>query len=331
MRAHAVAAALTLFACSTAFADHPLGGLGLGTAGPITTISAGTLPKGKFAAAYQIEHLAFKEFSDAQLDAFGAQGLEVHSLKSTTIQSLRLAWGVTDDLTVGVKLPYVNRKNLREVHVHEDGDPPELHVLGDSKGLGDVTLLGQYRFMKGGATEAAALLGIKAPTGKTDRTNALGETFEAEHLPGSGSWDGLLGAALTHRIGAASIDANLLYTIAGDGTQDTRLGDRLAYNLGLSYRIAGGAHDHAPGTAGHAHLSWDLILELNGERQEKVEVAGVRDPNSGGNVLYASPGLRLSGEGWSAFASWGKPIVKSLHGVQHDPDYRVVAGIAIGF
>lgn len=327
---HLATVALASLASAQALADHAMGGLGLGTAGPITTISASTLPKAKFAASYQVEHIAFKEFSDEQLGDFALQGIELHSLKSNTTHSLRLAYGATDDLTVGLKLPYVTRRNVREAHFHEDEGELELHRLGDSEGLGDLTALGQYRFMNSGGTEAAVLFGVKAPTGKTDRSTARGGTFEAEHLPGSGSWDGLLGAALSKHLGPLSIDASLLYTLAGDGTQQTNLGDRVTYNLALSYRL-GGAHEHAPGSAEHAHFSWDLVFELNGERQQKTDIAGVRDPNSGGNLIFASPGIRFSGEGWSAFASYGRPIVESLNGIQHEPDYRLVAGVAVGF
>ena len=312
-------------------ADHALGGFDLGTSGPITTISATTLPRGALSGGYQVEHQAFKEFSDAELTAFALQDIDVHSLKSNTTHSLRVAYGVTDDLTVGLKLPYVSRRNLREAHFHEDEGEVELHALGDSDGIGDLTLLGQYRFFKSGGTEAAALVGVKAPTGKTDRAASTGETFEAEHLPGSGSWDGLLGAAVTRRWDSISLDANVLYTLATEGTQDTDLGDRLTYNLALSYRLGSAAHEHGPGAAPHSHLSWDLIFELNGEHQQRQTIGGVRDENSGGDVVYASPGVRLSGEGWSAYVSYGKPIVKDLNGIQHEPEYRVVAGVGLGF
>lgn len=324
-----------LCACPLAWADHPLGGLGLGTAGPITTISATTLPKGKWAASFQVEHIAFDEISDARLLELGAQGIDAHALNSTTIPSLRLAYGFTDDFSIGIKLPYVVRRDIREAHSHqhEDGDVEiELHRLGDAKGMGDLTVLGQYRFLNDPALalEAASLVGVKAPTGQTTKTTALGGRFETDHQPGSGSWDGLLGAAVSKRLGALALDASVLYTIAGDGSQDTNLGDRLNYSLAASYRLAS-AHEHAAAAASHSHLAWDLVLELNGEHSQKQEVAGQKDPNSGGNVVYLSPGVRLSGDSWSAFLSFGKPIARNLSGVQHEPDYRVVAGVALGF
>lgn len=325
-----IALACALLACPLARADHPLGGLGLGTAGPITTISASTLPRGARAAALQVEHIAFKDIADERLLELGAQGIEAHAVKSMTASSLRLAYGITDELTVGFKLPYVQRRDVREAHAHDEGGEVELHRLGHAEGVGDLTLLGQYRFLSSGWLEAAALFGVKAPTGRTNRTTAFGSRFETEHQPGSGSWDALAGAALSRRFDALALDASLLYTLAGKGAQDSDLGDRLGYNLAASYRL-GGAHEHAAASTEHSHLAWDLVLELNGERTRRQTIAGREDPNSGGNVVYLSPGVRLSGESWSAWLSAGRPVVRHLNGVQHEPDYRLVAGVAARF
>jgi hypothetical protein len=186
--------------------------------------------------------------------------------------------------------------------------------LGDSSGIGDLTLMGQYRFYNNRAAqlEMAVLVGANLPTGRTNAINNEGERFETEFQPGSGAFGGLVGLAVTKRVGAWSLDANVLYEANGTGAQDTDLGDRLLYNAGVSYRIYGGAgrsdgrmhaglpepmyhggpkaHDH-----GHDHHhedpaprgpSLDLVLELNGEWHDRQRIAGVTDPNSGGNVVY---------------------------------------------
>jgi hypothetical protein len=78
---------------------------------------------------------------------------------------------VTNDLTVSLRLPYVLRTDIREAHVH--GDEAEVHARGDSEGLGDLSAMAQWRFFNNQArgTEAALLLGVKAPTGETDETD----------------------------------------------------------------------------------------------------------------------------------------------------------------
>jgi hypothetical protein len=219
--------------------------------------------------------------------------------------------------------------------------------------------LGQYRFFNSRTTqtEAALLAGVKVPTGRSHVDDRTGERFEAEFQPGTGSWDGLAGLAFTQRSGAVSFDSNVLYQLATKGVQDTDLGDRFLYNVAVSYRISGGPlapsgrmhvgalpepmyhagprgrgqdrqHEESPAPRGPA---LDLVLELNGEWHDKQKIAGVKDENSGGNVVYLSPGLRLSVDKWSSFVSVGIPVVNDLNGVQAEPAWRLLTGVAVSF
>jgi hypothetical protein len=74
-----------------------------------------------------------------------------------------------------------------------------------------------------------------------------------------------------------------------------------------------------------------LVLELNGEWHAREVVAGATDPNSGGNVVFLSPGVRLSYDKWSGFVSVGVPVVNELNGIQAEPDWRVLTGVAVNF
>jgi Putative MetA-pathway of phenol degradation len=149
------------------------------------------------------------------------------------------ARNVTNDLTVSVRLPWIRRTGIREAEIEDPAEPPEIFNRGDASGIGDMTFFGQYRFYNDRAarTEAAVLLGVKAPTGVTDRINNQGEPFDAEFQPGSGSWDGLFGLAYTKRFGQWSFDTNVLYMLVTNGVQDTDLGDRFLYNAAISYRL----------------------------------------------------------------------------------------------
>ena len=69
---------------------------------------------------------------------------------------------------------------------------------------------------------------------------------------------------------------------------------------------------------------WTAILELNGNWQDYIETHGVRDHNSGGSIVYISPGIRYSGgSNWNTALSIGTPIIKATNGYQTDPDYRI--------
>lgn len=187
---------------------------------------------------------------------------------------------------------------------------------------------------------------MEAPTGNTHEKTRAGERFETEHQPGSGSWDPLLGFALSKGYGRISLDASLLYAIGTKGAQDTDLGDRAFYNLALSYRLGGeAAHRHEDAHDGHEHrhrdaapasapgsgFAWDLVLELNGEWQDRQRIRGVEERDTGGNQVYLSPGLRLLAGGLSAHVAVGIPVVNDVRRSHPDTGYRIVAGISKAF
>lgn len=348
------AAASTCALATTAFAHHPGGPGNSGGAGPINTISASTIPAGISVVSIVYDRINLDPLSDATLAGAaeaaheaGSDHAHVHSLKSISSPSLNYAYGVTSDLMIAVRLPYVMRSDIREGHFHHEEDVAEVHRAGDADGFGDVSALAQWRFLKSAGFEAAVLAGVKAPTGSTSETDSGGDRFAAEFQPGSGSWDGLFGLALTRRVGQWSFDASALYTAVSTGTQDTNLGDRLHYSAAISYRLAAGGapgamfhgakpHAHGADTRGHVHAessgpALDLILELNGEWHGEQEAGGEKDHNSGGNTVYLAPGLRLSQDKWSGFASIGIPVVSDLNGLQAEPDWRLVTGMSLAF
>jgi hypothetical protein len=323
---------------------------GAGGAGAVTTIGAETLNEGQLAVSAFMEYIRLNQLSNATLLA--NIGNDVHGLSSIETGTIALAYGITSDLTLAVRLPWVRRTGILEGAQEDPTSPPTIHDRGSTSGLGDVTVLGQYRFLnnQGTGTQAAALFGFKAPTGRTDLVDPFGEPFETEFQPGSGSWDGLFGGALSQQINRSwTLHANVLGVATGTGAQDTNLGDRLLYNAAVVYRVFGEtasephSHDAHAGyahvathprmvtkaAAAHTHIALDAILEINGEWHDKQRRAGVVDPNSGGNTIYLSPGLRLTVENWSAYISGGVPIVNDLNGIQPSPAWRMVGGIAV--
>jgi hypothetical protein len=359
-----VAAAATLLSATSAFAHHPGGAANAGGAGPIITLPATTMEAGHVAVAFFSEYTSLFGLNDADLIAAAAQHQHVHSIKSILSNSFGAALGITDDFMVMLRLPYVGRFDIREghhAHLHGGVVSNTVDFRGDSIGLGDLTMLTQWRFFSNAAsgTEAALLAGVRLPTGRTDVRDNQGVRFETEFQPGSGSVDPLLGLAFTQRFGAWSFDANVIYGFAGEGAQQTNLGDRFNYNAAVSYRLVGAtvspvittalahartrphrhdghshkhdhSHDHAPAKPAPQWIV-DLALELNGEWHDKQVVADVVDPNSGGNTVYLSPGLRIGYGSVSGFASVGIPVINEMNGLQSKPAYRVVAGVAAAF
>ena len=330
-----------------AWAHHPSAGFGAGTAGPILTIPAVPMEKNRWSAAIRTDYQKFDRFSDPELESLAASGTETHSMDDQTSIFLSAGYGLTEDLTVGMHIPYVIRRGIREGHAEEG--TPEVHDHGKSEGIGDLSLVGQFRFfrMENAGADVSVLFGLKTPTGETKEADREGARFETEFQPGSGSWDPLIGAAAGCRRGRFSYDASLLYAIATKGAQETDLGDALHFGMALSWRHtpvpghshgSSGTHSHAIGASPapahadhHGRISFDFVLEATGEWRRKQTVSGRRDPNSGGTMVLISPGVRVNvSDRFSAFISAGIPVIQDLNGTQHETRHRFVAGIGAG-
>lgn len=349
---------------ATARADHPTLSLEDGSPGPITTISASTLPKGTLTTAHMNQFIWFNGLSDAELLARSGSADIVHSTDRVISSSLNTAYGVSDEFTLGFSLPYLWRTNIREVidqpagvkgvqteilptprhggvsHGGGNGGRPTTPMvenIGDSDGLGDVTMYAQYRFLHDETEDLhlSVISGLKMPTGDTDVLGTSGYLLEAHHQPGSGSWDPMLGLAFTKGFGRWSFDANALYLFANEGTQDSNLGDIFNYNAGVSYRLLGAHDENVPHEHGVAHehpTTLDLILEANGDSRERIIEGGDIDDNTGGNVIFLSGGTRLAwGHGWAATLSAGAPVIEDLNGIQSEPVMRLLFGISKAF
>jgi len=314
-------------------ADHASASFETGSAGAIMTMPGATLPKGKVVVGVSVQSIELDDISGSILEAAGAAGEDVHSVDSYLNVSANFAYGLTDDLTIGLTMPYVDRSNIREAH--NDMGVGEAELAGDSNGVGDLTLFGQYRFHQSEKQDAAILAGIKTPTGETGVREIEGALFEAEQQPGSGSWDPFFGLAYNRSWGDIGFSGNVLYTLVTEGSQDTDLGDIFNYNIALSYRttIPEGGHDH------HRHKHQgniidyiDMIVELNGDSRQRVDINGESEEHTGGHTLYISPGLRVGlSHSVSLFTSVGIPVVNDLNGLQSEPDYRVIGGMSVTF
>ena len=119
----------------------------------------------------------------------------------------------------------------------------------------------------------------------------------------------------------------------------------LHYNIAFTYRAwesyaiceechhEHADHDHDHHDHGHHDAngpSLDVVLEFNGVWQAKQLVAGVRDNNSGGNIIYVAPGARLNfGHGYSIFVSAGLPVLQDANGFAHESDFRLIVGASL--
>ncbi len=310
---------IIIAASGRAFAHHASAGSGLGQAGPVTTISASTLKKGGFNFEALAEYQEFDTFSDKKLLRFAGSGKEdIHNAEYLFSPSIGIAYGMDDNLTVHLRVPYVFRDSISEAHHHEEGEEPEIHQLGDAKGMGDITVFGHYLFLNQPDLQSSLLAGLKIPTGKKSDKTDSGEQFEAEFQPGSGSWDPIIGIAVTKPLGSYSLDSNILYTFVTEGVQDTDLGDVFNYNISIARRML------------IQKVKLDLILEANGIWRQKEKINGEKSENSGGNIILISPGVRGAiNSRIMMYFTVGLPVIQDLKGEQNNLDYRTILGINV--
>ncbi|ALP53288.1 hypothetical protein Tel_09030 [Candidatus Tenderia electrophaga] len=312
--------------CANAWGDHPSTTFGNINAGPLITIAAPPLAAGQWSLGLRLEHVEQNPLSAATLEQAALDDADIHSVDSLTTTFIGLGYGLSDRFTLGITLPYTRRSGLREGHLH--GATPEVHRHNDAEGLGDMTLLGHYLLHRSMAMDVALLAGVQLATGEDDvRDN--GALLEAELQPGIGTWQPLLGVAVSRPLTQGALDANLLYRIGREGSQSFQPGDMLNYNLAWSLLL--GHEDGHPGQAA-PHTDWSIVLELNGEWRDKDESAGLAAPHSGGNLIYVSPGVRAAlPHQFSLFGSLSLPVLEDLNGTQSEPDYRLMVGISKGF
>jgi hypothetical protein len=309
--------ASTALLSTPALADHAGPGGGSATAGPISTISASTLEKGKWAVGLRSLFAKPHHLSDAELLARADEGIEAHDTDYILNSYLGVAAGLTDDLSLSAELPFVRRHHIRE------GDAEEGQVVnrGTSVGIGDLALLLKYRAVHVENWSVALIGGVKAPTGATRKHDLQGERFETEHQPGTGSWDPIAGIAISHGLGANAIDASIIYQIGTRGAQLTELGDRAQAGVAFSHRFTHADHGHDDDAEMHGleehhhhdHNSFDGVLEILGDWEGRENVAGAIDRYSGGRTIWLSPGARFtSAAGWSLASSFGVPVVQHI-------------------
>jgi hypothetical protein len=298
-----------------------------------------TLEAGHFAIGARVAVTVPADRPDAELEALAAQHIHAHNSDYNLNAAVGAAFGVTDRLTLSAELPWIRRDRLREgEHSHSGGvTTNEVVPLGSVSGIGDMSLLAKYRVTNGESGGLALIGGIKLPTGGTHQRSLDGERLETEHQPGTGSWDPILGAAFGASLGWATLDGSVLYQFSGKGAQMTELGDRLQAGLALSHRFGppehhhhdeGEAHEHHE----HHHASWDVFASTTVEWEGRQSIAGDVERESGGTVVWLTPGVRYnSASEFSIAAAVGVPLWQHVRASHPDNGYRMILSLGRGF
>jgi len=215
-----------------------------------------------------------------------------------------LVYGITPKLTAFGILPIL---------AHREIEAGGRTVVRD-EALGDFTLLGRYTFFQDDyaplSTRRLAFLGgMKFPSG-ADRF-------------GTPSFDPILGLVGTWAADRHELDGDLLYTVTTE-RQDFEAGDRLRYDLAYRYRLW-------PDRFRGRLMQLNALIELNGSWTSVTRVEGRTRGDTGGHVLFVSPGLQFITSRFVVEASLQLPIVQDLRGPQLETDLVGVLSVRIPF
>lgn len=222
-----------------------------------------------------------------------------------------------DRLVVAGGVP-VLRKRLQ---LTRQGRPRTLSTrgFGDAFVSSKLLLLRQDR---DGRTTRVGATGIaKFPTGSDDETDEAGNPLPPGLQLGSGSVDFTLGGALTHERRRVGFNADLAYHFRTEA-DGFAFGDSLDYGLALGYRLWPSV---SGGSSGRNRLN--TYLELNGVTSQEDRQDGVRLPDTGGTLLYLSPGIQMIAGNFILEASARLPVVQQLEGAQ----FQFHTGFTAGF
>ena len=363
-----VAIGLFFLGLSTSRADHSPGVFGGGAGGPINTIPGTVLERRGVAMSYRYDFLNLKEFSDQQLLNFNSAGFNAHSTDTAHAQFATLAYGFTDNLTLAIRQPYLSQINLREPDgfggIESLGNASGFadtqlfafrRLIRDDKRKFYLSgLLGLD--VPSGRTHTLTSNGDLFETehqpgsGSVDPIVGLNMTKNFNRFSSHTSVSGIfntLGSQQTTLGDVFNYNTALVYRLKGfSGRRPVHCAtSSYPTNFSHSSVIPASYHDgedhthpnpsvdaHADGHdhGDHQHGPMvDLICELNGIHQNKHVVAGDLEQSTGGQLIYVSPGVRVTlFEHWATFFQGGIPIYQRVNGANHEVNYRLTLGTA---
>lgn len=239
---------------------------------------------------------------------------------TTFEEDVTFVYGAARDLTLGVTFPVIERR-LR----FDDAAGERRTITAD--GPGDLSIVGVYRAyrrdVERGTTQLSLLGGLRLPSGATDiedsnlprLTGRPGTRLPPNLQPGSGSVDAFIGLAAFHNMDRLSFYGDVQGKLNTEGAQDLRAGNAVFYDLSADYVLL-------------PQRNLFAILELNGVSTSRAEQAGGTVRDSGGQLLFISPGIEyLPRPNLILEGSVQVPIYRDLNGRQLAPDWSVVAGL----
>ena len=297
--------------------------LGYGPGSPVETSTGLTLPQGGFSLIARVEQVEWRQFHWA----------EPENKSSFTFSSLGLGYGFTPYLSVFLFVPYSVKMQDELGKSYGGGDASFWFYLGGSydpaRGFRLNTSEDTAVSLETSQTTYFSLnVAASAPTGESHNDDRFGEEFERGMQPGFRSPFVNLGFTVTRQafVQGLTFSADTLYTVFTE-KDDFKFGNEFRADVA-------GVYDLWTRRGG-----WSLqpILELNflNVAKDQEEEKGIA--NSGGSILYLSPGLRFNVAPVSLGILFKLPVWKDLNkqseqqGAEGLEKFRAIAAFSVFF
>ncbi len=244
-----------------------------------------------------IEGRGFRSFLKVvRMDELLRDGDEIPDLmdRSVTVfmYPIALPYNLTPTTQIGVIAPFLTKD-------------VESNAGDDSRsGFGDATVFVKKLIVQVDRRLETFRVAVKAsaklPTGDDEGALPLG----------TGSFDYGFSAVAGWIKARWGLYGEAIYVI---NTSDSGVdfGDRFTYNTAVGYRLLPTHYTRYP------QPQLNLFLELNGNVIGRSDINGVENPDSGGSILFLSPGVQyVGGRRWLIEASVQVPILDEPNGTQ---------------
>ncbi len=255
-------------------------------------------------AKVMYEHQDWKESDARALHELHHDGKHMHNKQNEEIIHTMLSVDVIERLSIDVDIPYVT-KHYIEIDSH-----PHMGENQVSRGLGDIVLTGDYRFIHDEKKSFGIIAGFKLPTGETGERNSFGGLMEPELQPGTGSLDYIGGLSGALHPGSMDVSASAIYIHRTEGKQHFRAGDLLSvtFNAGNTFELPK-----------NFNLRTGVMLNNQLEKKQNTEDGPIKD--SGGYTMLVGPQLSVSHDNVSVEFAYLFPAVQHLGGVHQELDH----------
>lgn len=311
---------------SSAWADH-----GPTSSSGAFTQTGHTLEEGQFVLDLNVDLTFFEELGNNAVARRTGKVDDDHphfeALDWSVVQMFELTYGIFDSFQIGAAIGFYRGDDFREGEIHhgdEHGDEVEIDQFGDIQGVTDLWVTGKWEAVKGPWGRLAPYVGIKLPTGRDDlRGHSNDHALEPSVQPGTGAFDFLFGSGYTFPVNARlDLHGSGQYILRTEADR-FKVGDRIDGGIAAVFRLVDDI-DRFPRVS--------LVGEVTVRHVFKEEDDGNVVTNSGGTVLFLSPGVQLGlNKRVSFFVIPQVPVMQALNDEQQKILVKVFTGLSITF